>query len=157
VSTDEPKAPAPKKRIVSKEFRTVVVSTISGGASENLVQLTFGLEVPDPDANEDFIMEEVRLVMTPRTLKMTQRVLTNLLETLEGVLGEIPAGPIPSTRVEKTSRNERGRQLRRPYLLSSFAMVASRSSWVASPFQLREMVISTLARRGEISATCTRR
>jgi hypothetical protein len=39
--------------------------------------------------------------MTPRTLKLTQRVLTNLLENLESAMGEIPVGSIPIARVEK--------------------------------------------------------
>ena len=91
----------PKKKLVSKDFRTVVVSTIGGGANENLVHLVFGLEVPDPDTAEDAIMEEVRLVMTPRTLKLTQRILTNLLEGLEGAMGEIPIAALPPMRIER--------------------------------------------------------
>lgn len=49
--------PTPKKKIISKDFRTVVVSSIGGGANENLVHLIFGLEMPDPDTMQDVIVE----------------------------------------------------------------------------------------------------
>jgi hypothetical protein len=58
------------------------------------------LDVPDPETREDTITEEIRLIMTPRTLKMTQMVLTKLVETPESTLGEIPASPIPAANVE---------------------------------------------------------
>jgi hypothetical protein len=35
------------------------------------------------------------LVMTPRTLKTVQMTLTGLVQGLESVLGEIPAGAVP--------------------------------------------------------------
>ena len=79
----------------------MVVSTIGGGSNENLAHLVFGLEVPDPETEEDSIMEEVRLVMTPRTLKLTQHVLTNLVQSLEAAMGEIPLGPVPAARIKK--------------------------------------------------------
>jgi hypothetical protein len=92
-----------KKKITSKDFRTVVVSTLGGGTNDNLAQLTFGLEVLDHNTQEEIIMEEVRLVMTPRTLKLVQRTLTSLLETLEAAIGEIPVALPPAPRITKNS------------------------------------------------------
>lgn len=91
-----------KKRVVSKDFRTVVVSAVSGGANDNLAQVVLGIELMDPELQEDFIQEEVRLVMTPRTLKMFNRVLTNLVTAVESDLGEIsiPEGPSPVIKRE---------------------------------------------------------
>jgi hypothetical protein len=69
-----------------------------------LAQLTFGLEVFDHNTQEEVIMEEVRLVMTPRTLKLVQRTLTTLLETLETAIGEIPVVSAPAPSITKTSQ-----------------------------------------------------
>jgi len=63
-----------------------------------------GLEVFDHETQQDFIVEEVGLVMTPRTLKLVQRTLTNLLATLEEAIGEIPVTPVTAPRVTKGSR-----------------------------------------------------
>ena len=49
--------------------------------------LTFGLEIVDSDSSEEVIMEEVRLVMTPRTLKTVQMTLTNLVQGLQRDVG----------------------------------------------------------------------
>lgn len=90
-----------KKKITSKDFRTIVVSAIGAGANDNLVQLTFGLEVMDSDTMQEVLMEEVRLVMTPRTLKVVQQTLTNLVDGLQSALGEIPIGPLPPIQIER--------------------------------------------------------
>ena len=90
-----------RKRVTSKEFRTIVVSAIGANANDNLIQVTFGLEIFDPDLMEEIIMDEVRLVMTPRTLKTVQTTLANLVSGLESVLGEIPVGPLPPVHVER--------------------------------------------------------
>ena len=91
---------AEKKKITSKDFRTIAVSAIGANANDNLIQLIFGLEIIDNDTREEIIMEEVRLVMTPRTLKTVQMTLTNLVQGLESVLGEIPAGAVPPVELE---------------------------------------------------------
>jgi hypothetical protein len=92
---------AEKKKILSKDFRTIAVSTIGANANDNLIQVMLGLEILDADTMQDGLMEEVRLVMTPRTLKMVQMTLTNLVQRLESVLGEIPVGPPPPVQLEK--------------------------------------------------------
>jgi hypothetical protein len=55
----------------------------------------FGLEVFDPDTMQEVIMEKVRLVMTPRTLKTVYMTLGNIVQGFEAVLGEIPVGQLP--------------------------------------------------------------
>jgi hypothetical protein len=51
---------------------------------------------------------------------------------------------------------ERGRQLRRPYFASFLRRAASLSSWLASPFRLRAMFISRVARSSVMPACCAR-
>jgi len=104
VSTEKPAQITEKKKITSKDFRTIAVSAIGASANDNLVQIVFGLEVPDSVTREEVIMEEVRLVMTPRTLKTVQVTLTNLVNGLESALGEIQIGVLPPVEVEKTSK-----------------------------------------------------
>lgn len=95
------KSIAGKKRVQSKDFRTVVVSSIGAAANDNLAQITFGLEIIDQDSDEEIILEEIRLVMTPRTLKVVQQTLRNLLDGMELAMGEIPLGILPKAQVEK--------------------------------------------------------
>ena len=104
MSTEKPAQITEKKKITSKDFRTIAVSAIGASANDNLVQIVFGLEVPDSVTREEVIMEEVRLVMTPRTLKTVQVTLTNLVNGLESALGEIQIGVLPPVEVEKTSK-----------------------------------------------------
>ena len=54
---------------------------------------------------------------------------------------------------DSVTGNERGRQLRRSYLLSCSMRSARRSIWFASAFQLRDMFASIVARCGEILAS----
>jgi hypothetical protein len=104
VSTSEvvPAAkPGARKKVTSKDFRTVVVSSIGASGSDNLVYIMCGLEISDPDSNEDILLEEVRLVMTPRTLKLYQVTLTNILNALEGAMGELPVPPMSPAEFKK--------------------------------------------------------
>ena len=82
-----------KRKIRSDHFRTIVVSALGANANDNLIQLVFGLEIVDSESMQEVIMEEVRLVMTPRTLKTVQVTLTNLVQGMESSLGEIVIGP----------------------------------------------------------------
>jgi hypothetical protein len=101
VSTDKPQLSAlEKKKITSKDFRTIAVSAIGANANDNLVHLTFGLEVTDNTTMEEVIVEEVRLVMTPRTLKAVQMTLTQLVQGLETVMGELQAGVLPPVQMQ---------------------------------------------------------
>jgi hypothetical protein len=81
---------AEKKKILSKDFRTIAVSTIGANANDNLIQVMLGLEILDADTMQEVIME-----------KMVQMTLTNLVQRLESVLGEIPVGPPPPVQLEK--------------------------------------------------------
>jgi hypothetical protein len=108
VSTEksEPRSVLDKKKVPSKDFKTIAVSSIGAHATDNLIQLTFGLEIPDPDnEQETVIMEEIRVVVTPRTLKLIQVVCAGLIEGLEGVIGEIPvSAPAITTTFEKRTK-----------------------------------------------------
>ncbi len=101
----------------SKEFRTVAISTISVTANDNFIYVTFGLELPQHDGSIHN-MEEVRLVMTARSLKINAQVLNNTVNAIEAVAGPIslPAGKaeelqskittnIPSTQAAPAKRD----------------------------------------------------
>jgi hypothetical protein len=60
----------------------------------------FGLEVFDPDTMQEVIMEELRLVMTLRTLKTVYMTLGNIVQGLEAVLGEIPVAQLPPVQTQ---------------------------------------------------------
>lgn len=101
IETAQPLTPAEKRKVTSKDFRTIAVSAFGVNANDNLIQLVFGLEVTDNTTMEEIIVEEVRLVMTPRTLKTVQLTLTNLVQGLEEIIGEIPSVAPPPIDVAK--------------------------------------------------------
>ena len=80
----------------SKDFRYVFVNAFGVRLGDNDVTLTLGMhEGGDP---ED-MLEEVAVVMTPRTLKVIVNNLVNALKAFESHLGEIPVPPekLPSS------------------------------------------------------------
>ena len=80
----------------SKDFRYVYANSFGVRLGDNDLTLTFGMhEGGEP---ED-MMEEVALVMTPRTLKIMLNNLNNALQALESKIGEIPvpSGKLPSS------------------------------------------------------------
>ena len=80
----------------SKDFRYVFVNAFGVRLGDNDVTLTLGMtEGGDP---ED-MLEEVAVVMTPRTLKIILNNLGNAFKALESQIGEIPVPPgkLPSS------------------------------------------------------------
>ena len=74
----------------SKDFRYVFVNGFSVRVGDNDITLTLGFhEGGDP---ED-MLEEVAVVMTPKTLKIILNNLDNALKALESRFGEIPVPP----------------------------------------------------------------
>ncbi len=71
----------------SKDFRYVFVNAFGVRLGENDLTLTLGMhEGGDPQD----MLEEVAVVMTPRTLKVILNNLNNALEAMESQLGEVP-------------------------------------------------------------------
>ena len=80
----------------SKDFRYVFANTFAVRLGDNDLTITFGMaEGKDP---ED-MLEEVAVVMTPRTLKIILNNLGNAFEAFESQIGEIsvPPGKLPSS------------------------------------------------------------
>jgi len=80
----------------SKDFRYVFVNAFGVRLGDNDVTLTLGMhEGGDPKD----MLEEVAVVMTPRTLKIILNNLGNALKALESHAGEIlvPPGKLPSS------------------------------------------------------------
>lgn len=80
----------------SKDFRYVFINAFGVRIADNDLTLTLGMhEGGDP---ED-MLEEVAVVMTPRTLKIMLNNLDNALKALESHIGEIPVPPgkLPSS------------------------------------------------------------
>ncbi len=80
----------------SKDFRYVFVNAFGVRLGENDVTLTLGMhEGGDPQD----MLEEVAVVMTPRTLKIILNNLDNALKALESEIGEIAVPPkkLPSS------------------------------------------------------------
>jgi len=74
----------------SKDFRYVFANAFGLRMGENDLTLTFGMhEGGDPKD----MLEEVAVVMTPRTLKIILNNLGNALKALEAQTGEIPVEP----------------------------------------------------------------
>ncbi len=80
----------------SKDFRYVFVNAFAVRLGDNDVTLTLGMNESGPP--ED-MLEEVAVVMTPRTLKVMLNNLDNALKALESQIGEIPVPPgkLPSS------------------------------------------------------------
>ena len=77
----------------SKDFRYVFINAFGVRLGDNDVTLTLGMhEGGDPQD----MLEEVAVVMTPRTLKIILNNLGNVLKALESQVGEIP---VPSEKL----------------------------------------------------------
>ncbi len=80
----------------SKDFRYVFINAFGVRLGDNDVTLTLGMyEGGDPQD----MLEEVAVVMTPRTLKIILNNLGNALKAMESHLGEISVPPekLPSS------------------------------------------------------------
>ena len=80
----------------SKDFRYVYTNAFSVRLGDNDITLLFGMhEGGDPQD----MLEEVAVVMTPRTLKILLNNLGNALQALESKVGEFPVPPekLPSS------------------------------------------------------------
>jgi hypothetical protein len=80
----------------SKDFRYVFINAFALRFSDNDVTLTLGMhEGGDPKD----MMEEVAVVMTPKTLKMIVNNVQNVIAQFESEVGEIPvaAGKLASS------------------------------------------------------------
>ena len=91
----------------SKDFRYVFVNAFGVRLGDNDVTLTLGMhEGGDPQD----MLEEVAVVMTPRTLKIILNNLDNALKALESQVGEIPVPPekLPSSFDEMIKTGKAG-------------------------------------------------
>lgn len=80
----------------SNDFRYIFANAFGLRFSDNDVTLTFGIhEGGDP---ED-MLEEVAVVMTPRTMKIIVNNISNVIEKFEADVGEIqiPSSKMPSS------------------------------------------------------------
>ena len=80
----------------SKDFRFVFINAFGARVGDNDLTLTLGMhEGGDPKD----MLEEVAIVMTPKTLKIMLNDLGNVLNALESQIGEIPVPPakLPSS------------------------------------------------------------
>ena len=80
----------------SKDFRYVFVNAFAVRLGDNDITLTLGMhEGGDPQD----MMEEVAVVMTPKTLKIIVNNIGNVIEQFETDVGEIPIPPskLPSS------------------------------------------------------------
>ncbi len=91
----------------SKDFRYVFVNAIGVRLSDNDVTLTLGMH--DGGDPKD-MLEEVAIVMTPKTLKIMLNDLGNVLNALESQIGEIPVPPakLPSSLDEMIETGKAG-------------------------------------------------
>ena len=74
----------------SKDFRYVYANAFALRLGDNDVTLILGMS--EGGASEE-ILEEVAVVMTPRTLKIILNNLGNALKSFESHVGEIPVPP----------------------------------------------------------------
>ncbi len=75
---------------LSKDFRYVYTNAYGVRLSDNDVTIRFGIH--DGGDPED-MLQEVAIIMTPRTLKIMLNGLNNALKGIEAELGEIPVPP----------------------------------------------------------------
>ena len=80
----------------SKDFRYVFVNAFGMRFGENDITLILGI---DEGGKPEDMLQEVAVVMTPRTLKIFSNNLDNALKALESQMGEIPVPPgkLPSS------------------------------------------------------------
>ena len=80
----------------SKDFRYVFVNAFGLRLGDNDLTLTLGM---NDGVDPEDMLEEVAVVMTPRTLKIILNNLGNALKAFESHIGEIPVPPakLPSS------------------------------------------------------------
>ena len=89
-----------KKTIRSRDFRTVFANGLRFRIGDNDAGMTFLIETDDETGNivhED----QVQVVMTPRSLKVLQVVISHGLIELERLIGPIDLGAEKNTELEK--------------------------------------------------------
>jgi Protein of unknown function (DUF3467) len=91
---DAPKAPTPPLRLMrAKDFRVAFSNTFRFRLSNTDVGLAFGYqtEIPGPQSgsSQALIQDEVEIVMTPFTLKLLQKAISDNIEILEKQIGTI--------------------------------------------------------------------
>lgn len=83
---------ATKRTVRGKDFKTAVATTFSLRLNDNLCEITFGYETAE--GGEEVIVEETRVLLTPRSLKVLSILLGSAIPRFEQLLGGIalPAG-----------------------------------------------------------------
>ena len=81
-----------KPIIQSKEFRTVFINAFRMRATENDITLTMAAELDDAKGNA-FIQDEIRAIMTPRSIKVLMLLLNNVVANIEKKFGPIGLPP----------------------------------------------------------------
>jgi hypothetical protein len=74
----------------SKDFRYVFTNAFAVRMGDNDITLTFGMHEGGPPEE---MLEEVAVVMTPRTLKIIVNNVGNAIKAFESQMGEIPVPP----------------------------------------------------------------
>ena len=76
----------------SKDFRYVFANAFSVRLSDNEITIKFGMDEGGDPKNLD-ILDEVAVVMTPKTLKIMLNNLGNALTAMEAQFGEVSVPP----------------------------------------------------------------
>lgn len=92
-----------KPSVNSTNFRNIAIDHFGISANDNLVQLTLGLETLSENG-QPCIAREVTAVLTPKSLKVLQILLTSVLERMESDLGEIIIDPQKIKDLSKVKR-----------------------------------------------------
>lgn len=103
MSDTETKTKKPDKPVVpSKEFRTVYINAFRMRLKDNDVMLSLATEVDDSQGNE-YLQDEVRVVMTPRTAKILMLSLNKVMKVYEESIGVIQLPPSKEEEIAKAT------------------------------------------------------
>jgi hypothetical protein len=97
MSNDDAESGAPQKVIKSPDWRLVYSNTFGLVFGDNDVRITIGVD-QDPLKSGTDILEQMAVVMTPRTAKLLVHTLSAVIANYEAVNG--PIG-LPQDRLEK--------------------------------------------------------
>jgi len=89
-----------KKLIRSKDFKSAVVSNFGMRLNDNLCEITFGYETAI--GGEEVVIEELKAVMTPRSLKILLFILQQSLPAFEAAIGGIKMPTGKEEEIQKT-------------------------------------------------------
>jgi hypothetical protein len=99
-----------KKTVRSRDFKTIFSNGIRMRVGDNDAGITFLIETDDENGTLIF-EDQVQILMTPKTLKVLQMVLSHSISELERIIGPITLAPEKQAEIERNLANSSAKRV----------------------------------------------